>query len=195
MLYAVSYEKTFSNKKEESQYQKALSRRLLSHGLKEEYGVALEALQLSYGPYGKPYFADFPAKFSLSHCPGLVCCLISGEEAGVDAERVRPYRDKTARRICTQEELDYLAASKDRDLAFTALWTLKESQMKLFGEGFHYGFQNAAFLFADGAFQPITPGLSVAQYFDFPGYVLSVCCRGELPGPVKAVREEELPSV
>ncbi len=190
MLYAVRYEKTFSNKGEERQYQKELSRRLLSHGLQKEYGAALEELTLSYGPHGKPYFQDFPVKFSLSHCPGLVCCGLSQFEIGVDAELLRPYDERLARRVCTAEELAFLEASQEKEKTFFTLWTLKESLMKLLGEGMRYGFQNAAFSFEGGKPVSRLPGIRAASFAPTPEHAVSVCCRGELPGDVLLLKLE-----
>ncbi len=175
MLYAVRYEKAFVNKREEHLYQKALSRRLLSHGLQREYGIALEGLALSYGPQGKPYFQDFPVKFSLSHCRGLVCCALSGQEIGVDCEPIRPFDPRLANRICTPAELAWLDAAPDRGRALTVLWTLKESLMKLSGEGFRYGFQNASFSFIEGRPVPPEPEVRAAAYH-LPGFQVSLCC-------------------
>ncbi len=191
MLYVIRYNQAFPTRREEISYQRELARRLLALGVKREYDLELSTLRILSGPCGKPCFADSPVKFNLSHCSGLVCCAVSGEEIGVDAERVRPYREKTARRVCVQEELDFLSEVKDRDLAFTTLWTLKESLIKLSGEGFRYGFQNAVFQFADGVFRPLEPCLNTFSYFDFPGYVVSICCRGQLPGPIKKISIEE----
>lgn len=181
MLYAVRYENTFSNKKEEHQYQKALSRRLLSHGLQKEYGAALETLKLSRGPHGKPYFTDFPVKFSLSHCPGLVCCGVGEAALGVDTERVRPHSPRLAQRVCTPAEREFLTGAENQDEALTVLWTLKESLMKLTGQGMRYGFQNAAFTFQKEKPLPVLPGIRAAWFCPDGKYVVSVCCEGEPP--------------
>lgn len=179
MLYAVRYEKTFSNKREEHQYQKALSRRLLSHGLQREYGVALESLALSTGPHGKPYFVDFPVQFSVSHCPGLVCCGLSPFALGVDAEALRPYDDRLARRVCTAEEYAALLAAPDKDTELTRLWTVKESLMKLSGLGFSLGFQRVV----PAAF----PDVKLKTFDDLPGYLVTVSCKGELPAGINSL--------
>ncbi len=192
MLYAVRYEETFSSKREERQYQKALSRRLLSHGLQKEYGASPEEWKLSIGPYGKPYFENFPVKFSLSHCPGLVCCGVGREEIGVDCEPIRPFDFRLAERICTREELDSLEGSPRGDVDLTVLWTLKESLMKLSGKGMSYGFRNAAFSFAGGRPSCAVPGIKAASFLNVPGFAVSACSHGEPPDAILLVGEEQV---
>ncbi len=192
MLYAVRYEKTFLNKREEHLYQKELSRRLLDAALRREYGLRLSGLVWETGPCGKPGFADSPVKFSLSHCGGLVCCVLSGEEIGVDCERLRPYDPRLAERVCTLEEMAFLNGSRDRDRALTALWTLKESLMKLSGRGFAYGFKNAAFSFENGKPVCRDPRVKAAGFWEVPGFAVSVCGLKELPPGVVQVSLEEL---
>lgn len=185
MLYAVPYDGKLLPKKEEALYQRDLSRRLLTWAMKREYGAEPAALHMARGPHGKPYFTDFPVKFSLSHCRGLVCCALSEKEIGVDAERVRPYDPRLARRVCTPEELEYLASAPDQAETLTILWTLKESLMKLTGKGMGYGFQNASFTFHQGKPVPALPGVRAACFQPVPGCFVSVCCVGDPPKEVK----------
>ena len=111
MLYAVSYSKSFSNRKEEAAYQHLLGRKLLFWAMEQEYGVDASLLSIETGEHGKPCFRNHPAKFNLSHCQGYVCCAVSTEEIGVDIEALREYDPKIARRICTADELNYLETS------------------------------------------------------------------------------------
>lgn len=187
MLYAARYFGTFPNRREEASCQHELAQKLLNWAMKQEYGVEPASFNLAYGPQGKPFFADHPARFSLSHCRGLVCCALSGEEIGVDAERILPYDPRLARRICTPEEMEYLSSAPDRDEALTVLWTLKESLMKLTGEGMRYGFQNASFAFRQGNPVPALQGVQAACFRSVPGFLVSVCCRGDLPKELKLV--------
>lgn len=192
MLYAVRYDPGSMARPEEAARQRELARRLLAYALKRETGADLCSLQILLGPHGKPSLRDFPMKFSLSHCAGLVCCGLWEREIGVDVERIFPWNPRLAKRICTPEELACLESLSDRDRAFTALWTLKESLMKFYGLGFSMGFRNAAFTLEKGIWQPLEQGLNTRTSFPFPGCVLSVCCRDLPPAELVLAEEKEL---
>ena len=70
---------------------------------------------------------------SLSHCTLGVAAAVHDKPIGVDIEIVRPYNPKVARYVCSDEEVEQIEASPDPDLAFTELWTKKESCIKLYG--------------------------------------------------------------
>lgn len=187
MLYVTSYTGSFSSRKEEAAHQHDLSRKLLSFAMEQEYGIPLSSLQIETGKHGKPHFSNYPARFSLSHCRGAVCCALSNAEIGVDIEVLRPYDSRLARHICTPQELVFLETSCSPDKALTTLWTLKESLMKLSGLGFAYGFQNAEFAWESGSFRSLRQEIETATFEPFPDFILSVCTAGGLPEKVKTV--------
>ena len=193
MLYAVRYEDRFASRPEELSHQRALSERLLQWALKEEFGLELSALVRGKGASGKPYFLGCPIQFSVSHTHGLVCCGLSRTPLGVDAESPRPCKEALIQRACNQEELTWLAGQKERETAFLSLWTLKESVMKLEGQGIAMGFQNAAFTFPEG--EPRSAGSQVAlsQFFLEGGFVVSAAARGHAFSQLCFVDPSELP--
>ena len=181
MLYAVSYSESFSNKKEEAAFQRHLAKKLLFWAMEREYGADAALLSIEKGEHGKPRFTNHSAEFSLSHCRGYVCCAASTKQIGADVECLREYDPRLAQRICTAGELRTLETCSRQDRALTALWTLKESRMKLSGRGISFGFQNAAFLWEGGSFRPAEEGISAMTLEPFPDVFLSVCTAGELP--------------
>ena len=185
MLYAVSYSESFSDKREEAAYQHRLGRKLLFWAMEQEYGIDAKLLSIETGEHDQPFFANHPARFSLSHCRGYVCCTLSTEKIGVDIEVLRDYDPRLARRICTAGELRALEACPRRDRALTALWTLKESRMKLSGKGISFGFQNAAFHWESDTFRSVEQEIASVTLEPFPDVFLSVCTAGELPREVK----------
>lgn len=178
LIYAVRYGQRFSSRREEAALQRQLAQGLLRLALQREYGLELDALPMEKGPHGKPYFVGAPVHFSLSHCPGLVCCCLHTDEVGVDAEGPRPFSQRLARRICTKEEAAWLAASLNPARDLIALWTLKESVMKLEGQGIAMGFQNAAFTFPEGEPRSAGPQAVLSQFFLEGGFVVSAAARG-----------------
>ena len=166
-----------------------LARRLLLWGLGEKI-----LPEMKIGPHGKPYFAEDPRKFSLSHCKGAVCCALSDTEIGADIERVRPFHPRLAERICTRSEREFAESSPDPAKTLMALWSLKESFLKYTGEGTRYGFRNAEFFF-NAAGKPICKNKEVncALFEPAPGFVLTVCGPGKLPEHFSVIDPAYLP--
>lgn len=193
LIYAVRYGQRLSSRREEAALQRQLARGLLRLALRREYGLELDTLPMEKGPHGKPYFLGAPVHFSLSHCPGLVCCCLHTSEVGVDAEGPRPFSQRLARRICTKEEAAWLAASLNPARDLIALWTLKESVMKLEGRGIAMGFQNAAFTFPEGKPRSADPQVVLSQFFLEGGFVVSAAARSHAFSQLCFVDPSELP--
>lgn len=192
MLYTLRYQNKFSSRRDEHAFQHELSRRLLDYSLRAEYAVALSELRLVRLPHGKPVFENFPVHFSIAHCGGLVCCALSQSEIGIDCEKIRPFNARLAERICTAAELEGILKSDNKAVALTALWTLKESLMKLSGEGMAYGFKNAEFAAESGGVRPVAVNAKAAC-FTASDYIISVCALGELPAAPVAAEFFDLP--
>ena len=107
---------------------------LLAAALKELGLSAAEPLEISRGEGGKPRIAGGP-EFSLSHSGERVLCALSNEPVGADLQQLRPYNPALARRFFTGTEAAWLEEQRERDLAFSLLWSLKESYVKLLGSG------------------------------------------------------------
>lgn len=145
----------------------------------------LSQLTIAKAEHGKPFFTNSNVKFSLSHCNGLVCCAVSTNEIGIDCERIRPFNQRLARRICTESELAALTTEHDRDFALTALWSLKESRTKLSGEGIGFGMKNAAFIKSGGTFISAEKNITAAVFDEISGFVVTACTVGEaLTAPI-----------
>ncbi len=97
---------------------------LLLKALKE-YGV--EKFVLGYTETGKPYIKDNPVYFSFSHSKNGFVCVVSQKEIGADIQETVTPRETTLKKICTEKEKSLAA---EDDVAFTRLWTLKESIIK-----------------------------------------------------------------
>lgn len=101
---------------------------LSAHGFRAQE-VAIDA-------QGKPYCDGI--FFSLSHSGDLALCAVSDAPVGCDIERVKHAPFEIAPRIFCSAECAYLRAAQDDSEArrrFFTLWTLKESYMKMTGEG------------------------------------------------------------
>ncbi|MFF0436110.1 4'-phosphopantetheinyl transferase family protein [Streptomyces sp. NPDC004327] len=96
------------------------------------------ALSFAQGPHGKPYLADAPVEFSLSHSGELVAVALSlGAPVGVDVERVPvPSAELPLPVLSPAERAAYdLVPEPERAAAFTTYWVRKEAVLKATGEG------------------------------------------------------------
>lgn len=87
---------------------------------------------------GKPKLVSSPLSFNLSHSKNYVLCACGDENVGCDTELIKPFKLNVAKRYFTEREYMYLAQSNS-ETDFTKLWTLKESILKLSGEGLSGG--------------------------------------------------------
>lgn len=108
--------------------------RLLWHALRLEYGIN-DAPVFFHGIGGKPLLQGHPdIHFSLSHCREAVACAVSDSPVGIDIETTDQYEEELARRVMNDDEMNHILTSSSPAVAFTRLWTMKESLYKLEGE-------------------------------------------------------------
>lgn len=115
---------------------------LLRYAMKKTYGIDATGLEIECGSFGKPRFSDASLpEFSLSHSEEAVACAISDREVGTDIQHVDRLRPAAARRIMTDAEFEAFLRfdAKAKEEAFFRTWVLKESLMKLTGNGFSMG--------------------------------------------------------
>ena len=108
---------------------------LLRRCCRELLGLA-EVPAVAHTASGKPFFPSLPGvHFGLSHCRVAVACAMAHEPIGIDVEAVSPLDVDVARHVLSDDELGHVLADGCPPLAFTRLWTMKESLLKLTGEG------------------------------------------------------------
>lgn len=110
---------------------------LLNWAVKENMANAPFPLDIKTGPYGKPYCDALPFRFSLSHSGDFSACAICDREIGLDIQQLSEYKENLVRRSFTAQEREYVQASDDKDMAFTKIWSMKESFIKALGTGLH----------------------------------------------------------
>ena len=91
--------------------------------------------QVYTGEHGKPMIEGL--EFSLSHSGNLVVCAVSNKPVGCDVERLREAPRGVAKRCFSEGEQAYLSqfSEVEYDREFFKLWTMKESYVKMTGEG------------------------------------------------------------
>ena len=108
---------------------------LLCKALREVYGIDEPPL-FEYSEHGKPSIVGHPEiYFNLSHCRSVVACVVSSLPVGVDVEEVREFKESLARYVLNDDEYAAVMSSSSPASEFIRLWTMKESCLKLTGEG------------------------------------------------------------
>ncbi len=129
-------------KKEEDRKKSFICYNLLKKALENDYGIV--NFELHFSEQGKPYLKDRnDIFFNISHSKKCCVCVISDKEIGVDAEDIRPFSQRMAEKVCSENELIQIENSSDKAKEFTKIWTMKESFIKMTGEGFSHGLKEA----------------------------------------------------
>ncbi|MCI8281640.1 MAG: 4'-phosphopantetheinyl transferase superfamily protein [Lachnospiraceae bacterium] len=123
--------------KESPQTHHENGRYLLKQALKNEYDIEFTEEMLEHKEYGKPVLKHGPVQFSISHCKGMAVCVLSPFALGADTEGPRRVTEALIDRVCCEKESRYVKEYGCRYKAqrFLRLWTLKESYLKMTGEG------------------------------------------------------------
>ncbi len=84
---------------------------------------------------GKPFIKNFPLFISISHSGNFVAAAFSEHEIGIDIEVMREIDFKTAKRVLTDSDLEFLNSQENKADAFLKIWTAKEAYLKMTGDG------------------------------------------------------------
>lgn len=127
----------------------------------------IEISSVMAGEHGKPMVEGL--EFNLSHSGNLVICAVSDQPVGCDVELLRKAPARVAERYFSRDEQEYLSrfCGEDYDKEFFRLWTMKESYVKMTGEGI---------AMARGK----VPDCYFAEV-DVPGYIISICAKESVP--------------
>ena len=159
---------------------------LLDYGLRR-YGLRERTETFATIENGKPCLVHHPEiQFNLSHSGSMVMAAFSSCPVGCDVEIKQRARMDVAKRFFAPAEQRVLLAAKteeERDLLFSRLWTLKESYLKVGGQGMAMALDS--FVIELGG-QPRLVGESGKEYrfqeFSLSDYCASVCVQRKEPG-------------
>ncbi len=114
-----------------------LAYKLLRQGLSRYYNISIdEPLRMGYYMNDKPILLDYPhIHFNISHCHEAVVCVFSNRPIGVDVEGLIDFDEDLLQRVANRAERREISAAHEPIVAFTTLWTKKESYMKMKGVG------------------------------------------------------------
>lgn len=86
----------------------------------------------AYKESGQPTIQN--RHISISHTEGYAACAIAREPVGIDVEREHTFSKAAAKRILSPQE-ELLRESANADELLSRIWTVKESFLKMTGEG------------------------------------------------------------
>ena len=156
-------EQVLKFKHEQGQRLCVLAYQLLKQGLREAYGITENPI-FEYNEHGKPSIVGHPEIFfNLSHSGDYAVCAFGDNPIGIDIQKIVPYNEKTAKRVCSFEEFEFIQKSCDKAEEFTKLWTKKEAVAKMEGTGI-----------SSCGIKTCTGGKRV-KTFRFSDYFVSIC--------------------
>lgn len=134
---------------------------------------------LSYGPFGKPSFKNYPAyNFSLSHSGSYAVCVFTEDTAPVGID-IQEYRALNRGRIRERFYTDLENISAESVEMFFRIWSAKEAYMKYTGKGFSEGLdtfsvlpESAIVVCSDSDSKPLA---YLQEPLILPGYSCSLC--------------------
>jgi len=132
-----------------------------------------------YSGNGKPYFADAVCAFNLSHSGDYALLAYHGtkEPVGVDIQKIRTMRDGMEKRILHEDEKKFLSGDSEwRNRYLNRIWSVKESFVKMTGEGLARDFRTVYTDFENGT---VATEDGISAYFRLrewkEDYYLSIC--------------------
>ena len=156
-------------------YARSMGAELLLMAALQELGGPMLPLEISCGEGGKPALQDGP-EFSLSHSGERVFCALSDEPVGADLQQLRPCNPALARRFFSKAEAAWLEEQKEQNLAFSLLWSLKESYVKFLGSGIAETHLDSFTVRVLPEGRARIDGSSVKLWYSVcDGYVMAVC--------------------
>ena len=103
----------------------------------------------AYKESGQPTIQN--GHISISHTEGYAACAISRQPVGIDVEREHTFSKAAAKRILSPQE-ELLRESANADELLSRIWTVKESFLKMTGEGIPGGMRTLELIAAgDGS--------------------------------------------
>jgi len=97
------------------------------------YKNNVDVNSIHYGSNGKPYADNI--FFNVAHSGKFAFGVSSDKEVGCDVEIIKNEHLDIAKRFFTESEYNYIFNSENSSNTFYKLWSIKESYIKLSGEG------------------------------------------------------------
>lgn len=111
-----------------------LSYLLLRHALKSRFGLHDPVIE--FPQRGKPFLPEHAdIHFNISHCRSGCMVGVSAVPIGVDMQDIRAFSPRVVEYCCSENERKCIGQSTQPDAEFARIWAMKESWLKLTGNG------------------------------------------------------------
>lgn len=142
-------------------------------------GIPFLEDSFSVGSHGKPYHEKLD--FNFSHSGKYVICVTGKEAVGCDIQKVKPVHNRIMKRFFSEEEKNYVWGAKEseKEEYFTRIWALKESYLKMTGEGLTRDLKEISFCLVDDI-RVYDKRIEQKVYFteqQIEDYMIAVCGR------------------
>jgi 4'-phosphopantetheinyl transferase len=97
------------------------------------YNLLNKAIDIEYDSNRKPFMVDHHWKISISHTRGMVCVIVSKNDAGIDIELISDRVLKIEDRFLSPSEKENIS-SNERLLQVLINWSAKETIYKVYGK-------------------------------------------------------------
>lgn len=121
-----------SLRRAEDQMQRLCADALARQMLSQACAISPGELQFDLAENGKPFVRNCAIHFNLSHSADFVLCAVDPRPIGVDIEALRPIKPSLIQKVCSPDEIDFIASDPGR---FLQVWTTKEALLKYRGTG------------------------------------------------------------
>lgn len=129
---------------------------------------------------GKPYFENKnDVFFNVSHSGEWCFAALSDKPVGIDVQKIKELKSNVAKRFFDAGEIAYIEADEEKSIERTIeVWCIKESYVKMIGEGLGYGLDSFYADFSEGSIfdkkeQRITADYRCQKFSD--DYIWSFC--------------------
>ncbi len=177
LIPSIRREKTMRYKTPEARRQ-SLGAGILLQEVMKRYDI--KESDIYFGENGKPEAKNI--YFNLSHSNEVVICAVGECAVGCDIEKIKKEPKKVAQKCLSQSELSYLESlsNEEREATFFRFWTMKESFVKMTGEGMKVDFNRLEFDLWNEKIQVKTDGMiqpCFIKEYKIPAFKVTVCAK------------------
>ena len=140
--------------------------------------------------YGKPYFENLKnLHFNASHSGEIALCAFSDNEVGCDIEIISKSNTDLAKRFFARGEYEFIISTNEKcndkysqqTERFYRIWTLKESFLKLTGEGISNGLDTFEIRFKNDNTPTVIKNSTLLPFYfkeySFKNYRIALCSK------------------
>ncbi|WP_042149755.1 4'-phosphopantetheinyl transferase superfamily protein [Paucisalibacillus sp. EB02] len=155
--------------------------------LENKIRLSNEEIDFEYNRFGKPRLKNESSfMYNISHSNEWVVCVVDSCQVGIDIEYKKPIELRYFEKVFSLEELIDIRSKNpfNQQEYFYDLWTLKESYIKMIGEGFSYPVSSLTVKKNSLVDIQLVNSINNSnpyfkQYNIDPNYTLSVCAEKE----------------